>query len=37
VVAYGGNKISFNNETNLISNRFDVVKIQTGTGGSIAK
>ena len=34
--SYGGNKISFNNETNLISNRFDVVKIQTGTTGSIS-
>ena len=34
--AFGGNKISFNNETNVISNRFDVVKIQTGTTGTVA-
>lgn len=33
---YGGNKISLNNETNIISNRYDVVKIQTGTTGSIS-
>jgi len=33
--SYGGNKLSLNNETNLISNRYDVVKIQTGTDGSI--
>jgi hypothetical protein len=32
--AFGGNKLSLNNETNLISNRGDIVKIQTGTGGS---
>jgi hypothetical protein len=34
--SYGGNKISLNNETNVISNRYDVVKIQTGTTGSIS-
>ena len=33
--AYGGNKLSLNNETNLISNRYDIVKIQTGTDGSV--
>jgi hypothetical protein len=32
---FGGNRLSLNSETNLISNRLDVVKIQTGTGGSI--
>ena len=34
--SYGGNKISLNNETNVISNRYDTVKIQTGTDGSIS-
>jgi hypothetical protein len=33
--SYSGNKLSLNNETNLIANRYDVVKIQTGTDGSI--
>jgi hypothetical protein len=33
--SFGGNRLSLNNETNLISNRLDTVKIQTGTGGSI--
>jgi hypothetical protein len=33
--SYGGNKLSLNNETNLIANRYDIVKIQTGTDGSI--
>ena len=31
---YGGNKLSLNNETALISNRYDTVTIQTGTDGS---
>jgi hypothetical protein len=34
--SYAGNKLSLNNETNLISNRFDTVKIQTGTDGTVA-
>jgi hypothetical protein len=34
--SFGGNKISLNNETNVISNRYDIVKIQTGTTGTIA-
>ena len=33
--SFGGNRLSLNSETNLISNRLDIVKIQTGTGGSI--
>jgi len=33
--SYAGNKLSLNNETALISNRFDTVTIQTGTDGSI--
>jgi hypothetical protein len=32
--SFGGNKLSLNSETNLISNRGDVVKIQTGTTGT---
>ena len=32
--SFGGNKLSLNNETNLISNRYDTVKIQTGTTGT---
>jgi hypothetical protein len=32
--SYGGNRLSLNNETNLISNRYDTVKIQTGTDGT---
>ena len=32
--SFGGNRLSLNSETNLISNRGDVVKIQTGTGGT---
>ena len=32
--SFGGNKLSLNNETNLISNRYDIVKISTGTGGT---
>jgi hypothetical protein len=32
--SYGGNKLSLNNETALISNRYDTVTIQTGTDGS---
>jgi hypothetical protein len=31
---FGGNRLSLNGETNLISNRFDTVKIQTGTDGT---
>jgi hypothetical protein len=31
---FGGNRLSLNNETNLISNRYDTVKIQTGTDGT---
>jgi hypothetical protein len=31
---FGGNKLSLNNETNLRSERYDVVKIQTGTDGT---
>jgi hypothetical protein len=34
--SFGGNKISLNNETNVISNRYDIVKIQTGTDGTVA-
>jgi hypothetical protein len=33
--SFGGSKLSLNSETNLIANRLDVVKIQTGTDGSI--
>jgi hypothetical protein len=33
--SFGGNKLSLNNETNLISDRGDNVKIQTGTGGTV--
>ena len=33
--SYGGNKLSLSNETNLISNRYDTVKIQTGTTGTV--
>ena len=33
--AFGGSKLSLNSETNLIANRLDIVKIQTGTDGSI--
>jgi hypothetical protein len=32
--SYGGNRLSLNNETNLRSDRYDVVKIQTGTDGT---
>ena len=32
--SFGGNKLSLSNETNLISNRYDTVKIQTGTDGT---
>jgi hypothetical protein len=32
--SFGGNRLSLNNETNLISNRLDTVKIQTGTTGT---
>jgi hypothetical protein len=32
--SFGGNRLSLSNETNLISNRYDVVKIQTGTDGT---
>jgi hypothetical protein len=31
---FGGNRLSLNSETNLISNRLDTVKIQTGTTGT---
>jgi hypothetical protein len=31
---FGGNRLSLNNETNVISNRYDTVKIQTGTDGT---
>jgi hypothetical protein len=34
--SFGGNRISLDNETNVISNRYDIVKIQTGTTGTIA-
>jgi hypothetical protein len=34
--SYGGNKLSLNNETNLISNRYATVKIQTGTDGTVS-
>jgi hypothetical protein len=33
--SFGGNRLSLNNETNLISNRYDTVKIQTGSDGSV--
>ena len=33
--AFGGNKLSLNNETILVSNRFDLVKIQTGEDGTV--
>jgi hypothetical protein len=33
--AFGGNKLSLNNETILVSNRFDIVKIQTGEDGTV--
>jgi hypothetical protein len=33
--SFGGNRLSLNNETNLISNRYDTVKIQTGTIGTV--
>jgi hypothetical protein len=33
--SFGGNKLSLNNETNLISNRYDTVKIQTGDAGTV--
>jgi hypothetical protein len=33
--SFGGNRLSLDNETNLISNRYDTVKIQTGTDGNI--
>jgi hypothetical protein len=32
--SFGGNRLSLNSETNLISNRLDTVKIQTGTDGT---
>ena len=32
--SFGGNKLTLSNETNLISNRYDIVKIQTGTDGT---
>jgi hypothetical protein len=32
--SFGGNRLSLNSETNLISNRLDTVKIQTGTTGT---
>jgi hypothetical protein len=32
--SFGGNRLSLNNETNLRSERYDVVKIQTGTDGT---
>jgi hypothetical protein len=32
--SFGGNRLSLNNETNLRSDRYDVVKIQTGTDGT---
>jgi hypothetical protein len=31
--SFGGNRLSLNNETNLISNRYDTVTISTGTAG----
>jgi hypothetical protein len=34
--SFGGNRISLDNETNVISNRYDIVKIQTGTTGNVA-
>ena len=34
--SFGGNRLSLDNETNLISNRYDTVKIQTGTTGAVA-
>ena len=33
--SFGGNKISLDNETNVISNRYDIVKIQTGSTGTV--
>ena len=33
---FGGNRLSLNNETNLISNRYNTVKIQTGTDGTVS-
>ena len=33
--AFGGNKLSLNNETILVSDRFDLVKIQTGEDGTV--
>jgi len=33
--SFDGSRLSLNDETNLIANRLDTVKIQTGTGGSI--
>jgi hypothetical protein len=33
---FGGNRLSLNNETNLISNRYATVKIQTGTDGTVS-
>lgn len=33
--AFGGNKLSLNNETILVSDRFDLVKIQTGENGTV--
>jgi hypothetical protein len=33
--SFGGNRLSLDNETNLISNRYDTVKIQTGTTGTV--
>jgi hypothetical protein len=32
--SYAGNKLSLDNETRLISNRYDIVKIATGTDGT---
>jgi hypothetical protein len=34
--SFGGNRISLDNETNVISNRYDIVKIQTGTTGNVS-
>jgi hypothetical protein len=33
--SFGGNRLTLNNETNLISDRFDIVKIQTGENGTV--
>jgi hypothetical protein len=33
--AFGGNKLILNNETTLISDRFDIVKIKTGENGTV--